>query len=93
MHLLKAKHQDVAMKEVKVHLHKVFMYTAFPMVVLYRFHATVCLSVSFTSIFQDEVTRFATMLTTMKPQFAFYNQKPSPTTTQTDSKCNGFLFS
>ncbi|VDN44734.1 unnamed protein product, partial [Dibothriocephalus latus] len=60
------KHQDYMVKKnLSLWLHKTFLYTAFPMVVLFRFHSTVCLSVSFNGIYQDEVTRFASMLNTL----------------------------
>ncbi|VDL99718.1 unnamed protein product [Schistocephalus solidus] len=60
------KHQDYMVKKyVDLDLHKTFLYTVFPMVVLFRFHSTVCLSVSFNGIYQDEVARFASMLNTL----------------------------
>ncbi|BHF67329.1 hypothetical protein SprV_0301035500 [Sparganum proliferum] len=68
------KHQDYMVKKnIHLALHKTFLYTVFPMVVLFRFHSTVCLSVSFNGIYQDEVTRFASMLNTLHNAHSRFN--------------------
>ncbi|CAL8089967.1 unnamed protein product [Calicophoron daubneyi] len=67
------KHNDVIFRfESKLHdsvhqqgLH-IFIMVVLPMVMLFRYHSSVCLAMAFTRIYEDEVTRYELMLRWVK---------------------------
>lgn len=67
------KHNDVLFREGARRLEAaglqgshMFIIVALPMVMLFRYHSSVCLAISFVRIYEDEVTRYESMLRWMK---------------------------
>ncbi|CAH8666589.1 unnamed protein product [Dicrocoelium dendriticum] len=67
------KHNDVLFLEgarrleaAGLHGSHMFLIVTLPMVMLFRYHSSVCLAISFVRIYEDEVTRYESMLRWMR---------------------------
>ncbi|KAL3314481.1 hypothetical protein Ciccas_006901 [Cichlidogyrus casuarinus] len=61
------KHNDLSFKVMlelsnESVLRAIFLHATLPMAMLFRFHSTVCLSISFNRMYEDEISRFTSML-------------------------------